>query len=552
MGADVPGVEIGGTAPEQPLALGKTTAIRTRRELAVARYDCIVIGAGHNGLVAAAYLARAGKRVLVLERRHVLGGCTSTEELWPGFKASPAAYVISLFLPKIIRELDLQAHGLEILRRDPSSFTPLEDGRFLLLGHDAAANRQQIGQFSAQDAENYSRYEAFLNRVAGVVGPLWESPAPRLPFVWSDLPRWWQYARAIHRLGNDLRGVVELLAAPATRILERYFESEPLKATLATDAIIGAMAAPSTPGTGYVLLHHVMGEAGGKRGVWGYVRGGMGGLASALEKACLARGVDIRRESPVARIRIRLGHAAGVVLADGTEIDAPIVASSLDAHVTFLKLVGAEHLPAEFVEMVRHIDYSSASAKVNLALDGLPDFNTGSVDPTLALRGTIHLVPDLAFIERAFDDAKWGRPSQQPVLEITIPSIVDGSLAPPGKHVASIFVQYAPYQLAEGSWDEHREPFGDRCIGLVARYAPNIKNRIVGRQVLTPVDLERTYGLTGGNIMQGAMGLDQLGPMRLSCRTPIPGLYLCGAAAHPGGGVTGACGLNAARAILGR
>jgi len=518
----------------------------------MAKYDCIVIGAGHNGLVTAAYLAGAGKRVLVLERRHVLGGCTSTEELWPGFKASPAAYVISLFLPKIIRELDLRAHGLEILRRDPSSFTPLEDGRFLLLGHDEASNRRQIAQFSDRDAENYPRYEAFLSRVSKAVGALLESPAPRLPFSWGDVGRWWQYARAAHRLGDDLRGFVELLAAPATRVLQRYFESEPLKATLATDAIIGAMAAPSTPGTGYVLLHHVMGEAGGKRGIWGYVRGGMGGLAAALEKACLARGAEIRRESPVERIRIRHGRATGVVLVDGRQIDASVVASSVDAHVTFLKLVGAEHLPPDFAEMVRHIDYSSASAKVNLALDGLPNFNTGNVDPTVALRGTIHLVPDLAFIERAFDDAKWGRPSQEPVLEMTIPSIVDPTLAPPGKHVASIFVQYAPYRLAESNWDELREPFGDRCIDLVARYATNIKSLIAGRQVLTPVDLERTYGLTGGNIMQGAMGLDQLGPMRLPHRTPIFGLFLCGAATHPGGGVIGACGRNAARAILGR
>jgi len=275
----------------------------------------------------------------------------------------------------------------------------------------------------------------------------------------------------------------------------------------------------------------------------------MGGLPDALEKACRAAGVEIRREADVAAIRIRSGAAVGVTLAGGTEIDAAAVASCIDAHQTFLKLVGPEHLPDEFVREVRNIDYSSASAKVNLALDGLPEFNTGPVERQLALHGTTHVCPDLDYIERAYDDAKYGRPSQEPVLEMTIPSTVDPSLAPPGKHVASIFVQYAPYKLAQGTWDERREEFGDRCIDVLARYAPNIKNIILHRQVVTPPDMERTYGLTGGNIMQGAMGLDQLGPMRMDYRTPIRGLYLCGAATHPGGGIIGACGRNAARVI---
>ncbi len=516
----------------------------------MAQYDCVVIGAGHNGLVAAAYLARAGKRVLVLEKRHVLGGCTSTEELWPGFKSSPAAYVISLFLPRIIRDLKLKEHGLEILRRDPSSFTPLADGRFLLLGHDEASNRRQIAKFSAKDAEAYPRYNALLTRIAEAIDPIVESPQPKLPPRLRDIGKWWMYRQAMKRLGSDFRALVEMLAAPAARILNRFFESEPLRATLATDAIIGAFAAPSTPGSAYVLLHHVMGEAGGKRGVWGYVRGGMGGLADALEKSCLAAGAEIRRQSEVVKITLSRGRAGGVVLADGTEIQSAAIASSVDANFTFLKLLGAEHLPDDFAQEVRRIDYASASAKVNLALDGLPNFNTGDVEPATALRGTTHLVPDTDFIERAFDDAKYGRPSRDPVLEITIPSIVDNTLAPPGKHVVSIFVQYAPYKLAQGTWDERREAFGDRCIEIFAQYAPNVKGLIVGRQVLTPPDLERTYGLTGGNIMQGSMGLDQLGPMRLDYRTPVPGLYLCGAATHPGGGVIGACGRNAARAVL--
>jgi phytoene dehydrogenase-like protein len=269
-----------------------------------------------------------------------------------------------------------------------------------------------------------------------------------------------------------------------------------------------------------------------------------------LEKACLAAGVEIRRNAEVRRVETRRDLVTGVLLADGTEIAAPIVASSIDAHQTFLKLVGPERLPDDFCETVRRIDYSSASAKINLALSGLPDFRTGDVDPRLALRGTIHISPNLEYIERAYDDAKYGRPSENPVLEMTIPSLVDNTLAPSGKHVASIFVQYAPYQLAESQWDHQREAFGDRCINVLAQYAPNIKKIVLHRQVHTPMDLERTYGLSGGNIMQGAMGLDQLGPMRMEYRTPIAGLFLCGAATHPGGGVIGACGRNAARAIL--
>jgi phytoene dehydrogenase-like protein len=516
----------------------------------MSQYDCVVIGGGHNGLVAAAYLAQAGRKVCVLERRHILGGCTSTEEFLPGFKASPAAYVISLLLPEIIRELRLEEHGFKILLRDPSSFTPLPDGRYLLLGHDEQANRREIAKFSPRDAEAYPKYDAMLTRLAEAIEPLIASPQPKLPPRLWDLPKWWRYRQAMHRLGSQFRLAVEMLVAPAARILDRYFESEPLKATLATDAIIGAFAAPSSPGSAYVLLHHVMGQVGGKRGVWGYVRGGMGGLADALESVCRAAGAEIRREAEVVGIRVDGGRATGVTLADGTQVAAKAVASSLDANCTFLKLVGGEHLPDEFLQQVRNIDYASASAKVNLALDGLPEFDTGQLDRRMALRGTTHLAPDMEYIERAFDDAKYGRPSRDPVLEITIPSLVDDSLAPPGKHVASIFVQYAPYDLAEGTWDEQREALGDRCIELFSQYAPGIQDLILHRQVLTPLDMERTYGLTGGNIMQGAMGLDQLGPMRLGYRTPIRGLYLCGASTHPGGGIIGACGRNAAQAIV--
>ncbi len=529
-------------------------------------YDAIIIGGGHNGLIAAAYLAKAGKSVCVLERRHVLGGCATTEELWPGYKISTAAYVISLLRPEIIRELGLAQHGLEILPRDPSSFTPLLDGRYLLLSADERASCREIAKFSEQDAEAYSRYNAFLGRVAAALEPTLGKTAPDpLPLSkeWRkvsvakrlrDTGKLLELYQAFTSLGDEMPAAIELLTGAARPILERWFQSEVLRATLATDAVIGAHASPSYPGTGYVLLHHVMGEVGGARGVWGYVRGGMGGLASALESVCQSLPVDIRRESPVKKILTLAGHARGVQLMDDTVIEAPIVASSVDAHHTFECFLEPGELPDDFRRAVAQIDYSSSSAKINLALSELPKFLAGPSDNS-HLRGTIHLTPTLDFLERAFDDAKYGWPSREPVLEITIPSTVDDTLAPPGKHVMSMFVQHAPYKLAKGSWDEIKEDFADRCIELLARYAPNVPAAIEHRQVLSPLDLERTYGLTGGNIMQGAMHLNQFYAMRpvagwADHHTPINGLYLCGAASHPGGGVMGAAGKNAAMEIL--
>ncbi|MFQ5947903.1 MAG: phytoene desaturase family protein [Acidimicrobiia bacterium] len=515
------------------------------------RYDCVVIGAGHNGLVTAAYLARAGRKVCVLERRHVLGGCCSTEELWPGYRVSPAAYVISLFLPEIIRELDLQGHGLEILPRTPSSFTPLPDGRSLVLGAGPETDRREITRFSQRDAERYPEYEAFLTRVAKAVEPLIQGPAPELPPRLRNLPRWWRLGRALEGLGDEARPAMELLTGAAGPIVDRWFESEPLRATLATDSIIGAFCAPSTPGSAYVLLHHVMGEAAGARGVWGYVRGGMGGLAEALASVCADLGAEIRREAEVVSVDVAGGRARGVTLADGSSIDARIVASGIDARTTLLELVGRENLPAACADQIAGIDYGSASLKFNLALNGLPQFVTGEWDRETALRGTIHISPTLEYIEQAFDDAKYGEPSREPVLEMTIPSTVDETVAPPGQHVASLFVQYAPYELAEGGWDDARkEAFAHRCLAVLDRYAPGLPDQVLHRQVLAPPDLERVYGLTGGNIFQGAMTLSQLGPLRTGNRTAVERLYLCGAATHPGGGVMGAAGRNAARVIL--
>ena len=531
-------------------------------------YDCVIIGGGHNGLVCAAYLAKAGKKVLVLERRHVLGGCSVTEELWPGFKVSTAAYVISLFLPQITRELKLKQYGLKVLRRSPSSFTPLPDGRSLLMGPEPGLNQREIAKFSRRDAEAYPKYEALLERVAQIIEPTLSRAAPDplpLPKNWRkiglgkrlrDAKKLWNLHQALAGLGDDMPEAIELLTGAARPILERWFESDVLRATLATDAIIGSFTPLGAAGSAYVLLHHVMGSSGGARGVWGYVQGGMGGLSDALEQACIDLGVEIRRESEVLKIITSGGRARGVALGDGSQVQAAVVASSVDPHLTFERMLDEDDLPETFRKAVARIDYSSASAKVNLALSEPPNFTAmPSTGVAPHHHGTMHIGPSIEYLERAFDDAKYGRPSERPILEMTMPTSVDETIAPEGQHLVSIFVQYAPYNLAEGDWDSIREDFGDRCIETLAEYAPNVPGAILHRQVLTPLDLERIYGLTGGNIFQGAMTLGQLFSLRpvagwADHRTPISNLYLCGAASHPGGGVMGACGKNAAEEIL--
>ncbi len=522
-------------------------------------FDAIIIGAGHNGLVTACYLARAGKKVLVLERRPVVGGACVTEETFPGFKVSTAAYVNSLFRPDIIRELRLADHGFAVLERNPSSFSPFPDGRYLLLGADAALTRSEIAKFSARDAENYPKYEAMLERVADAIEPTLDVKPPNVlnPGL-KDLWTLYKLSRAFRKMGAGVTEAIEILTGPARPILDRWFESEQLKATLATDAVIGALAAPSMPGTAYVLFHHVMGETNGKRGVWAYVKGGMGGLTQALAASARSLGAEIRTDAEVSRIVVKDGAITGVALADGTELTAKVVASNADANVTFNRLLDNRLLPPSFAEAVNRINYDSASLKINVALSELPDFKAcPGTQPGPQHRGTIHICPDLDYLERAYDDAKYGRPSAQPILECTIPSVVDPSVAPPGKHLMSMFIQYAPYKLREGHWDNLKEGFADRCFDILNEYAPNFKRSVIARQVLSPLDLERIFNLTGGNIFQGAMSLNQLFSLRpvpgyASYRTPIRGLFLCGAAAHPGGGVIGAAGKNAALAILGR
>jgi phytoene dehydrogenase-like protein len=523
------------------------------------KYDAIIIGGGHNGLVTACYLARAGWKVLVLERRYLVGGACVTEESFPGFKVSTAAYVNSLFRPEIIRDLRLKDYGFELVERNPSSFTPFADGRHLFLGPDQQANLREIAKFSLRDAEAFPKYEKMLERVAAVVEPtIVQTPPnivrPGIRGLWSLF----NLGRSFQKLGPAMSEALEILTGAARPILDRWFESEELKATLATDAIIGAFAAPSMPGTAYVLFHHVMGETNGKRGVWAYVKGGMGGLTQALARAATDLGVEIRCDAEVARILLDDGAAAGVALANGNEFHAAKVASNIDARLTFTRLLDPRVLPPDFAEAVHRINYDSASLKINVALSELPNFTAcPGAGPAPQHRGTIHICPDQDYIERAFDDAKYGRPSRDPVLECTIPSSVDPTVAPPGKHLMSMFIQYAPYKLKEGNWDQIKDQFADRCFDILNQYAPNFKQSVLARQILSPVDLERTFNLTGGNIFQGSMSLNQLFLFRpvpgfADYRTPIRGLFLCGSAAHPGGGVMGAAGANAAREMLRR
>ncbi|MBC5825795.1 MAG: NAD(P)/FAD-dependent oxidoreductase [Candidatus Eremiobacteraeota bacterium] len=522
-----------------------------------AKYDAIIVGAGHNALVTAAYLARAKWKVLVLERRYIVGGACVTEETFPGFKVSTAAYVNSLFRPEIIRDLRLRDHGFEVLERNPASFSPFMDGRYLLLGVDGPSDKREIAKFSRKDAERYADYNAMLERVARVVEPtLMQKPAnvlhPRLPDILSMA----SLGGRLQKLGLGMGEAIEVLTGPARPILDRWFESQELKATLGTDAIIGAFAAPSTPGTAYVLFHHVMGETNGKRGVWSYVRGGMGGLTQALAKAATDLGAEIRTEAEVSKILTKRGKVTGVALANGDEIRAPKVVSGVDCNVTFVRLMDPKVVPVDFLNAVKRIDYSSASLKINVALAALPNFSAcpGS-EAGPQHRGTVHLCPDLDFIERGFDDAKYGRPSKDPIVECTIPSAVDSTVAPPGKHLMSMFVQYAPYHLNSGSWRDVKEAFADRCFEIVEQYAPGFTSSVIDRQILSPLDLEETFNLTGGNIFQGSMPVHQLFMMRpvpgfAGYRTPIKGLFMCGAATHPGGGVMGASGWNAAHTML--
>jgi phytoene dehydrogenase-like protein len=521
------------------------------------KYDVIIAGGGHNGLVCAAYLARAGRKVLVLEKRELVGGCAVTEEIWPGYRVSTAAYLTSLLQERIIRELELERFGYRVDAKDPAFFSPFPDGRYLFMWQDRAKTLLEIAKFSKHDAEVFSAYEDHLERLAEVVESLLLTTPPEFPpRGLGDFVDYLKLAGKFRRLRpKEIVSLVKIFTQSAADFLDEWFESDEIKVTLATDGVIGANGGPRSPGTAYILLHHVMGSVGGKRGLWGFVRGGMGAVSNAIAESAASKGAEIRTNAAVKKVRLENNRVQGVVLETGARIDADIVASNLTPRATFLDLVEPRDLPDDFLKAIRKYRTEGTSCKINVALSGLPDFAALPGAPRPQHRATMHICPSMEYVERAWDDAKYGHPSQSPLLELTIPTMYDATLAPPGRHILGIFLQYAPYTLRDANWDELREPFAFRVFDLIEEYAPGFRSLIIDKQVLTPLDLERRFGLAGGNIFHGEMSLDQMFVMRpvAGCaryRTPIHGLYLCGSGTHPGGGVMGAPGYNAAREIL--
>ncbi len=525
------------------------------------RCDVVVIGAGHNGLTCATYLARAGLRVKVVERRHIVGGAAVTEEFHPGFRNSVASYTVSLLNPKIIRDLDLHRHGLTIVERRAQNFLPLPDGRHLLSGE--GRTKAQIAKFSSQDALRYDAFAAELERIADVLRALVLEAPPNVVEGWStrsiaELARAAAVGDRLRRLSMpERRALLDLFTKSAADYLDSWFEAEPVKALFGFDAVVGNYASPYAPGSAYVMLHHVFGEVNGKKGVWGHALGGMGAISDAVARAARAAGAEIETGAPVRAVIVEKGRAAGVTLEDGRAIRAGTVAANVNPKLLYDRMVPKDVVAADFAARMARWRCGSGTFRMNVALSRLPSFAAlpGSAPADHHSSGII-LAPSLAYMDRAYHDARAHGWSREPVIEMLIPSTLDDSLAPKGAHVASLFCQHVAPELPEGrSWDNHREEVADLMIATVERYAPGFKDSVIARQALSPLDLESVFGLTGGDIFHGALSLDQLFSARpmlgyADYRSPLPGLYHCGAGAHPGGGVTGAPGHNAAKAIL--
>jgi len=515
--------------------------------------DCAIVGAGHNGLACACYLAGAGMKVGVFERREVVGGAAVTETFHPGFRNSAASYTVSLLNPKVIRDLRLAEHGLKVVERPFSNFLPTADGGYLKMGGGLEASQREVAKFSARDAARLGAYYERLERVADVLrGLLLETP-PNAGGGIGEILRAWKAGKGLARLPRAAqRDVLDLFTMSAADWLDRWFESDPIRACFGFDSVVGNFASPYSPGTAYVLLHHVFGEVNGKKGAWGHAMGGMGAITQALAREAEARGVAIRTGAGVARIVSREGQATGIVLDDGTEIAARCVAGNANPRV-LARLAGGEGWP----EAIRDFACESATFRMNVALAELPDFACLPGRAQAPHHGSgIILAPTLDYMDRAHASARDNGWSAEPIVEILIPSTVDDSLAPKGQHVASLFCQHFRFRLPDGrSWDADREKAADAILALVDRHAPNFSKSVIARRILSPADLEREFGLEGGDIFHGRLSLNQLFSARPALghadyRMPLSGLYLCGSGAHPGGGVTGVPGHNAAREIL--